>query len=201
MTTQDIAAATTTFRMPTGHKIKPALATDSNRSTYHVGVDSRDGEASAWTTNGRILARIPLPIQETEDRPMVVVDRRAFDAASKGLMVGIHDDGSATVDGTTYAAPNMGRFPDVHAVMVDAKREAGNGQTVSVKFDVRELARLVGALGADAVEMTIVLDPKEPTKAAGTPIIVVPYKEGTKTKGRTGSLSEIEGEGLIMPIV
>ena len=144
------------MKIETKYKIEEAASDDPKRYAINgVHVANVDGSAKAVATNGRILAMVPVEIEEG-DKVDVNVKREAFTAARK---VGkalknpaalIELNGRATVKepgGDRSFDYIEDRFPNFLQVLPKAAEK-----TVKITLDIKLLTKLWKALGGEAMK-------------------------------------------------
>jgi len=149
------------------YKIEEAASEDTRREAINsVHVAKVDGSAKAVATDGRIMALVPVELEEGDSenvsvRPDAFTVARKEAKSRKNLLSMIKLNGSATVkleDGERSFAYVDVNYPNFHQVIPQPAEK-----TVRVALDVKLLTRLWKALGGDAaktagVVLTVGLD-------------------------------------------
>ena len=171
------------------YRIEEAAAEKkSNRYVIKaVHVAKVDGSAKAIATNGRILAMVPVELEDG-DKEQVNVSQEAFKLAReaskkfKNSLANIQLNGSATVHlehgERSFSYEDFGQYPNFAQVLPKPAE-----RSVTVTLDVKLLERLWKALGgndktASGVVMKIGLDCRGQAELTRPVEISVPHGEG-----------------------
>jgi DNA polymerase III sliding clamp (beta) subunit (PCNA family) len=167
------------MKIPKQCKIEKAASKDATREILnHICIDTQDGKTNAVATDGRMMAIVPVELCEDDDAATqrllpikALTEARKQARQAKESTIGLNG-AVKMLDGTTFAAPNLGdlNFPNYRQVI--PKRD--KAECVTVRFNTKalyELAQAIGAVG-DVVTLQIAKD--------GEPLVIEEDTTGAK---------------------
>ena len=167
------------MKIPKQCKIEKAVSKDKCREAMmNVLIDTKDTQAKAIATNGKILAIVPIETDATDKLggERLINKKTIIEARKQGGIISLN--GAAVLqNGEVYPVRDDLNFPNWRKVIPDEQKET----YTSVRFDAKLLFELAQAIGAENHVVTLRI-PGTPRQ----PLVIDEPKTG--------------GKGILMPV-